>query len=166
MRYFGILTAAVMIFLAGVTTGAFAASSRDDNMLIEYPDGNYGMNLGGGYQTIPDRNSPGGQKTMLPADYRSPYTDSQYGPMTPQGLPIFPDFRFDKKKDEAKSANRKITFFMSLRPQHAGRCWAYRLRGRNNRKRTHGRERDTAEERDRLPGYHGGFALYGGRVGA
>jgi len=55
--------------------------------LIEYPDGKYGMDLGGGYFTMPDG-------TMEPpSGYRQYYQDTPYGPMTDTGLTIFPSFK-------------------------------------------------------------------------
>jgi hypothetical protein len=111
MRYSWILTAAVVLVSMAIAFGAFAGDYRDDGMLIEYPDGNYGIDMGGGYQTIPDKKSEDGQKTMLPPVYRDEYSNTQYGPMTHKGLPIFPDFRWEKKKEEDKKKEQKDQVF-------------------------------------------------------
>lgn len=119
MRYLRMLAASVVIVAAALWSQAFAGDTRDDGMIIEYPDGNYGLDMGGGYQTIPDKKSPSGEKTMLPVAYRDEYSNTEYGPMTHKGLPIFPDFRWEKKKEEDKKKEQKdYVFYESTSTSH------------------------------------------------
>jgi len=73
------------------------AESNDDG-LREYPDGSYGVDLGGGYELIPGEERGGPDQLILPAGYRQEYQDTRYGPTTNTGFAIFPDFEFPKSK--------------------------------------------------------------------
>ena len=92
-KYFFSITFCVFLFLA---YGAGPASGGDNDGIVVYPDGRWGMDIGGGYQTMPDSNKAdgtSGQTMVQPSEYRQEYKDTPYGPQTQQGLAIFPDFR-------------------------------------------------------------------------
>ncbi|MFQ5953151.1 MAG: hypothetical protein ACE5JK_07090 [Candidatus Omnitrophota bacterium] len=64
------------------------AQKDDDDALVEYPDGSYGLDLGGGYEVTPEGE-------FLPdPDYRDEYVDTEYGPRTRKGFDVFPDFKW------------------------------------------------------------------------
>ena len=68
--------------------GTPASAGRDEPGIVEYPGGDYGIDIGGGYGIMPDG-------TMLePAQYRDSYRDTKYGPMTQTGFVNFPGFSF------------------------------------------------------------------------
>ena len=91
---------------------ALFGAERDEGMLIEYPDGNYGIDIGGGYQTLPSGRQGQTQELMLPSGYREDYKNTNYGAMTQDGLVIFPKFSFtpaaDEKKKEEESRGEYI----------------------------------------------------------
>lgn len=77
-------------------------AGRDDDFVQEYPGGDYGLDLGEGYEVMPDG------EFLPPAGYREDYKDTKYGPMTDKGFIDFPGFRFrssekptvEKRKEE------------------------------------------------------------------
>jgi len=91
-----VLIVSVCILLVPKTV--FAGS---DDFLVEYPDGRYGVDLGGGYEVDPD-----GQ-TIMPQGYREPYQDTFYGPTSQKGLLLFPEFSFQESTRKAKAAKEK-----------------------------------------------------------
>ncbi|MEA3488852.1 MAG: hypothetical protein U9R44_00715 [Candidatus Omnitrophota bacterium] len=81
----------------------------DDDGVVEYPDGSYGYDIGGGYGYMPDG------KTIMPEGYRDPLADSEYGPMTQEGFLIFPKFRFPDsatREKKQKADKKKIEEMM------------------------------------------------------
>lgn len=91
---------------------ALIASEKDEGMLIEYPDGNYGIDIGGGYQTLPSGRQGQKEELMLPSGYREDYKNTNYGAMTQKGFVIFPRFSFtpiaDQKKKEEETKGEYI----------------------------------------------------------
>ena len=91
---------------------ALLAADRDEGMLVEYPDGSYGIDMGGGYQTLPGGRGGQTQELMLPPGYREDYRNTDYGAMTQDGLVIFPKFSFtpvaDQRKKEEESKGEYI----------------------------------------------------------
>ncbi|MBD3296284.1 MAG: hypothetical protein GF392_02835 [Candidatus Omnitrophica bacterium] len=53
-------------------------------MLREYPDGSYGLDLGGGYDLEPQGD------IQPPAPYREDYRSTPYGPSLGRGFEVFP----------------------------------------------------------------------------
>ena len=83
-----------------------ALAQRDDDMIREYPDGELGIELEGGYEIMPDG------ELLLSPEYREDYRDSRYGPMTQEGFPVFPGFSFIKpEKKPAEKKEEKILIF-------------------------------------------------------
>lgn len=83
--------------------------SRDDNMLVDYPDGRYGVDMGGGFVSMPDGT------VLPPPEYRSPLANSEYGPMTPTGFSVFPGSSFEKhekayEKKEQQQVNDAVFY--------------------------------------------------------
>jgi hypothetical protein len=86
-------------------------------MVRSYPDGAFGIDLGGGYEVAPVGRG-GRQELLLPEGYRQDYRNTRYGPMTEQGFTLFPDFRFsdvqeaeEKKEEEEEEKARKDLIF-------------------------------------------------------
>ena len=89
----------VMMFFCSIVM-----AGSDDNIVV-YPDGEYGIDLGGGYQAMPDGTQ------LLPEGYRDPISDSKYGPQTPEGYMLFPGFKFpDSAARERRSRTRRSEY--------------------------------------------------------
>ncbi|MDP8299328.1 MAG: hypothetical protein P9L88_05450 [Candidatus Tantalella remota] len=98
------LILAIFIFMVFCEYGH--TRSRNDG-IIEYPDGAYGMDIGGGYETMPTKAIAAGQEELLmPAGYREDYKDTRYGAMTQRGFVLFPGFKFPaaQRAEEKKKA--------------------------------------------------------------
>lgn len=88
----------------------------DDDYLIQYPDGSYGIDLGGGFETLPTddaRGRVGGRpfgagELLLPEGYREDYKDTQYGAMTQRGFVTFPGFIFPDAKRKEDAAKKRL----------------------------------------------------------
>jgi len=95
------------IFLVLMAHQVFAGT---DDWVVEYPDGDYGIDMGGGYEEMPDRH---GGEVLPPKGYREDYMDTQYGPLVQDKFLIFPDFEFpeDKKKEEEEDKETKDLIF-------------------------------------------------------
>ncbi|MDD5633937.1 MAG: hypothetical protein PHW46_01515 [Candidatus Omnitrophica bacterium] len=63
-------------------------AGRDDGFVQDYPGGDYGLDLGGGYESMPDGT------LLTPSAYRDDYVSTKYGPMTHEGFVIFPGYDF------------------------------------------------------------------------
>ena len=107
----------MVFFLVFLQMRAFAGSN--DTGLQEYPGGDYGVDLGGGYEVTPD-----GQ-LLPPQDYRDDYRNTEYGPMTQTGFVVFPGFEFAdsaaassaaKKKEEEDKAKALIFYSYTTSP--------------------------------------------------
>ena len=82
-----------------------SVAQDDDKTLQEYPDGAYGISVGGGYEEMPDG-------TFIAApDYRDIYADTDYGPITREGFAVFPDFKF-KTYEEKPMEERPETYYI------------------------------------------------------
>ena len=113
MKMIRSLLPAIVILLFFSAEG-FSAS-RDD-MVRSYPDGAFGLDLGGGYEVAPIGRG-GRQELLLPEAYRQDYRNTRYGPMTEQGFTLFPDFRFsdvqereETEKEEEKKLRKDLMF--------------------------------------------------------
>ena len=110
-----IRTGLALFILMAFCTGGHAAS-RDDG-IIEYPDGAYGVDIGGGYETMPagrsDLMSAGREELLMPAGYREDYKNTRYGAMTQRGFVLFPGFRFPTaRREEEKGREEEIEEFI------------------------------------------------------
>ncbi len=76
-------------------------SPESGDMIVTYPDGDMGVDLGGGLEVRPDG------EMMAPYGYREEYRDSQYGATTQDGFVIFPDFEYPEAKGK-KEAEKKL----------------------------------------------------------
>ncbi len=91
----------VLLSLVFALPPAFAQQD-DEEGIVEYPDGRWGMDIGGGYQAMPAKNGRG-YDFEAAAPYRADYKDTRYGPMTGKGFVDFPAFEFEpmeKVKEE------------------------------------------------------------------
>ena len=96
------LTAILLLFTIAILTIPAAGFSADDEIVRTYPDGSYGMDIGGGYQVAPV-GPDGREEVLMPEQYRQDYEDSRFGPMMKEGFLMFPDFKFsDAPKREAQ----------------------------------------------------------------
>ena len=86
--------------------------AEEDDGLKEYPDGSYGIDMGSGYETMPDG------EFIPPSGYRDEYRDTKYGAMTDKGFVVFPGFRFDKpaKKAEVGKKEEEIEDYIFHEP--------------------------------------------------
>ena len=68
---------AFFIIIAFLFVSSLSASAQRDRGggLLEYPDGSYGQDIGGGYKSTPDN------EVLMPSAYRTPYDYTEYGPM-------------------------------------------------------------------------------------
>ena len=87
----------------------------DDDYLIQYPDGSYGVDLGGGFETLPTDDARrgagaafGAGELLLPEGYREDYKDTQYGAMTQRGFVTFPGFIFPDAKRKEDAAKKRL----------------------------------------------------------
>jgi hypothetical protein len=69
-----------------------AFTQDDEETLVEYPDSSYGIDLGEGYEVLPDGDFIGG-----PGE-RGEYIDTDYGPTTQRGLEVFPAFQWRSER--------------------------------------------------------------------
>lgn len=118
------------------------AFAEDDDYLVTYPDGSYGVDLGGGYEVMPNREGRGGLgatgsrggELILPYGYREDYKNTQYGAMTQRGFVTFPGFRFsdaariekaDKKrlKEEEEGKKEKDMIFQEATTSAGSSIW-------------------------------------------
>jgi hypothetical protein len=108
--------AVLMLFLSVIVFSGLAGSStfawEDESGLMEYPGGDYGIDMGGGYEVTPDG------RILPPQGYRDDYRDTKYGPMTQTGFVVFPGFEFadvkaggevEKKKQEEET--KELIFY-------------------------------------------------------
>ena len=94
-----ILIFSIILLLA--FCGTVALAGRDNTGLQEYPGGDYGVDLGGGYEVTPD-----GQ-LLPPQGYRDDYRKTKYGPMTQTGFVVFPGFEFADSAAASDAAKKK-----------------------------------------------------------
>ncbi len=78
-----VLTVLIASLLA---PGSLSAQGRDERSMQRYPGGEYGMSIGGGYAMAPDG------ELIEPSEYRDPYIDTEYGPLTRKGFLLFPGY--------------------------------------------------------------------------
>jgi hypothetical protein len=109
LRVFSAVTIS-LLFLLG--SRAHVVFGGDNDGIVEYPDGNWGMDIGGGYQTMPDGSM------VQPSAFRQEYVNTDYGAQTREGFVVFPNFRFDDQKgpppSEVKETYEKeIMFYAS-----------------------------------------------------
>ena len=90
--------------------GSGAGGGSGDNMIV-YPDGDYGIDLGGGYQIMPSKET-GKYEMILPVGYREDYQDTRYGAMVGNGFINFPGFSLDKKADKDKEKDSREKEFI------------------------------------------------------
>lgn len=105
MRIFRFILIAVTILMLSTSGKGFAG----DDELIVYPDGSFGIDLGEGYETMPDG------ELMPPGGYREDYKSTSYGAMTSKGFVVFPDFRFPgtrRKIEKVKSEEKEINDYI------------------------------------------------------
>ncbi|MGB2599691.1 MAG: hypothetical protein WBB86_06315 [Candidatus Omnitrophota bacterium] len=95
------LKAVLLVCLTALLFTHLAFAQDDDEMLVEYPDGSYGLDLGEEYEVLPDGDFIGG-----PAE-RGEYEDTDYGPTTRRGLEVFPDFRWSRGR-KAKALEEEV----------------------------------------------------------
>jgi len=107
------VVAGVLAALALFLSVYYASGDDDGDGVVTYPDGRWGMDIGGGYQTTPDG------ENLMPQDYRAPLADSYYGPMTPKGYEFFPSFEFPDSaaRDKKERAMRKEYREMMIMPE-------------------------------------------------
>lgn len=112
-----------------------APGGSDDDGVVTYPDGGWGMDIGGGYQSLPDREVEGHDgelvdvsgEMVMPEGYRADYRDTPYGAMTQEGFVLFPKFKFqdvkrrEKKEEEEKEEllREQIFYEATTRPNSA-----------------------------------------------
>jgi len=93
--------------LEGRSRGLMRSPDSGD-MIVTYPDGDMGINLGGGLEVKPDG------EMMAPYGYREEYKDSPYGATTQDGFVIFPDFKYpeakQKEEEEKKLQDEYLIF--------------------------------------------------------
>ncbi|NQT32289.1 MAG: hypothetical protein HQ594_01285 [Candidatus Omnitrophica bacterium] len=115
MKQFALFAILLTFTLFNCTSG-FAV---DDDGIIEYPDGSLGMDIGGGYQTMPK--IQGEDEDFMPAPgYRDDYKDTRYGPMTEQGayFPVMPSFSLPgTRKPVEKTEEEKEQIFYQMPPE-------------------------------------------------
>jgi hypothetical protein len=101
------------------------AGEDDDAGIVEYPDGSWGMDIGGGYQAMPSKSGRG--YDFEPATpYREDYKDTRYGPMTRGGFVDFPAFKFeagDEKKKEEELPVEDYIFYESTTTSAGNTLW-------------------------------------------
>jgi len=99
----------VIAFLFFNILNASAQRNRGGG-LLEYPDGSYGQDLGGGYKSTPDN------EVLMPSAYRTPYDYTQFGPMyggrfpTVQNPPARADEDGKKVSDHVFHESTTVTF--------------------------------------------------------
>lgn len=82
-------------------------SAENRNMVREYPDGSYGLDLGGGYDLEPEGD------IQPPSPYREDYRSTPYGPSLGRGFEVFPstlDYGkpSPKKTEEEKQRDKEL----------------------------------------------------------
>lgn len=97
MKVLRVFFAVMFSLLLLIGPGVYVVFGGDDDGIVEYPDGNWGMDIGGGYQTMPDGSM------VQPAGYREEYKNTDYGAQTREGFVVFPNFRFDDQKGPSPS---------------------------------------------------------------
>jgi hypothetical protein len=70
-------------------------------MLREYPDGSYGLDLGGGYDLEPEGD------IQPPSPYREDYRSTPYGPSLGRGFEVFPSTLDYGKPSPKKTEDEK-----------------------------------------------------------
>ncbi|MCK4851896.1 MAG: hypothetical protein KAS86_02170 [Candidatus Omnitrophica bacterium] len=100
---------------------------EDDEMVREYPDGDFGIVLGHGYEDMPaGKNGDGGYELVPPPGFREEYQDTRYGAMTGEGFVVFPGFSFQappKKVEEKKSELQKEYIFHETTTSTSTTLW-------------------------------------------
>jgi len=92
----------VSIFILVLVLICFKSWAKDDDFVQRYPGGDYGLDVGAGYQLMPEG------EFLPPSGYREDYKDTKYGPMTQRGFSLFQNFRFsDSKKAEDLKKKRE-----------------------------------------------------------
>ncbi len=76
------------------------------NGIVEYPDGDLGIDLGGGYEVMPKGH--GEYEVLLPAEYREPYENTKYGPMVGDKFLVFPKFKLPETGKGAGVKTKEI----------------------------------------------------------
>ncbi|MDD3089656.1 MAG: hypothetical protein PHT95_06910 [Candidatus Omnitrophica bacterium] len=116
-----------IIFLLAITAVFFSfeadASGRDDGLIVEYPDGSWGVDLGDQYVTAAD-----GTMVMSP-DYREDYMNTPYGALTSQGFTVFPSFNFagsiGKVDPTQKRTEDVIVMYETTTSPPPGALWGF-----------------------------------------
>jgi hypothetical protein len=97
------------VLLVFILSGSAMARGGDEDAMQRYPGGEYGMDIGGGYAMTPD-----GQ-LLEPSEYRDPYIDTKYGPLTRKGFMFFPQDKVGgsttPKPVEKKAEVKDFIFF-------------------------------------------------------
>ncbi|MBD3425635.1 MAG: hypothetical protein GF409_00205 [Candidatus Omnitrophica bacterium] len=129
MRYF--IASWVFFISLTVMCGNVALSQqRDEGGVVEYPDGALGMDIGGGYQAMPDEQ--GDEYDVLPApEYREPYKSTRYGAQLDEGfVGTFPGFSFKERgtpspqlREEQELEIEEYIFYESTTTQPASPFW-------------------------------------------
>jgi hypothetical protein len=104
MRQENIIIFTVFIFCVAVCPAVYPG---DNNFIKEYPDGSFGMDMGGGYEIAPVGDN-GEEEILPPEGYRDTYVNTKYGPMTREGFSFYPEFRFSDTKSKEDSEKKQI----------------------------------------------------------
>ncbi|MBD3379934.1 MAG: hypothetical protein GF408_05670 [Candidatus Omnitrophica bacterium] len=102
MRKISGICAVILLF---ASFSLFVSADEEDGVQM-YPGGDYGIDLGGGYEMMPDG------ELLAPSGFREDYQNTRYGPLAGEGFVVFPDFRFisdkSKKKEKEEPAEEYI----------------------------------------------------------
>jgi len=93
----------LLFFVVGVIVispdNVFAGNKED--MVRVYPDGGYGIDMGGGYKVLPDG------EVLQPEGYREPYQDTEYGPIVNDKFLFFPGYKLSISEKEEDTETKQ-----------------------------------------------------------